>query len=313
MKKLKNPLSIVLGIVFVLYGTAGPSPAQGQYPPGVMYATLLDNVTVLAKTGEFRLKNKMQNVFVPDGSTGKAVLSSGGKEIWQWEWTTDTFGLRPPFKLFAFQQPRYPDGGLVSYDDLKLTKPGDYVFDLYLGDERMYTMPFSLRAKQPDDPFDGGVLYLTDGPWNDWGYLFYSEADPEQNLAWKIWLRAEENKSSRKEIRVEVRRDKDGKLVCENRRNTTTSLRSDWVRHSFDLVNPPVKTSGGAYFKAKDLLSVDGGYTLTMTMEGKPYGTWKFRVEGGKLNHTGRTVRDGADPLRFIEGGKDAWWYSKVG
>ncbi|QQS42039.1 MAG: hypothetical protein IPM63_03590 [Acidobacteriota bacterium] len=310
--KLKNPNSIALAVAVFLFAMANTAAAQGQYPPGVMYATLLDNVTVIAKTGEFRLKNKMQNVFVPEGATGRAVLSSGGKEVWHWDWKTDAFGLRPPYKLFGFSQPFNPDGSLVSYDDLKLTKPGDYVFDLYLGNEKMYTMPFSLRVKQPDDPFDGGALYLTDGPWNDWGYLFYSEADPEQNLAWKIWLRAEENSSTRKEIRVEVKRDKDGKLICENRRNTSTSLRSDWVRHSFDLVNPPVKTSGGAYFKAKDLLAVDGGYTLTMTVEGKPYGTWKFKVAGGKLSHTGRTVRGEADPLRFIEGGKDAWWYSKV-
>ncbi|MCO6510590.1 MAG: hypothetical protein J5I65_07330 [Aridibacter famidurans] len=312
MKKLKNLNSIVLAVAVFLFAMTNTAETQAQYPPGVMYATLLDNVTVIAKTGEFRLKNKMQNVFVSEGATGRAVLSSGGKEVWHWDWKTDAFGLRPPYKLFGFSQPFHPDGSLVSYDDLKLTKPGDYVFDLYLGSEKIYTMPFSVRVKQPDDPFDGGALYLTDGPWNEWGYLFYSEADPEQNLAWKIWLRAEENSSTRKEIRVEVKRDKDGKLICENRRNTSTSLRSDWVRHSFDLVNPPVKTSGGAYFKAKDLLAVDGGYTLTMTVEGKPYGTWKFRVEGGKLNHTGRTVRAGADPLTFIEGGKDAWWYSKV-
>ena len=47
-------------------------------------------------------------------------------------------------------------------------------------------------------------------------------------------------------------------------------------------------------------------------IDDKEYGVWKFKVEGGKLNYTGRTVRGKADPMTFVEGGKDAWWYGKV-
>ena len=36
-----------------------------------------------------------------------------------------------------------------------------------------------------------------------------------------------------------------------------------------------------------------------------------FAVKGGKLNYTGRTLREKADPLTFIEGGRDAWWYCR--
>jgi hypothetical protein len=48
-----------------------------------------------------------------------------------------------------------------------------------------------------------------------------------------------------------------------------------------------------------------------MTIDGNVYGVWKFKVSGGKLNYTGNTVRGQADPLTFVEGGKDAWWYMK--
>ena len=48
-----------------------------------------------------------------------------------------------------------------------------------------------------------------------------------------------------------------------------------------------------------------------MIVNDKPRGTWKFIVKDGKLNYTGRSLRGKADPLTFMEGGRDAWWYTK--
>ena len=282
------------------------------YSPGIMFSTLLENVNVNARGGYFKLGNQMQNVFVPDGSTGRAVLSrANGTEFCHWKWDLDTFGLRPPYKLFSFKNPLNPDGSNFDYSNMKLTQPGKYVMDFYIGEKRFYTFDFSVRTVEPANPFDGATLYLTDGPWNDWGYLFYPDADPSQNLIWKVWLREATHTRASHKVRVEIVRDKDKKLICQSRENTSYSFRNDWVRYSFDMVNPPVKTSGGAYFKAKDLLAVDGGYTLTMKIDGAVYGVWKFRVEGGKFNHTGQTVRGTADPMTFVEGGKDAFWYKR--
>jgi hypothetical protein len=282
------------------------------YPPGIMFSTLMENVSVNARGGFLKLGNQMQNVFMPDGSTGKAVLSrADGTEFCHWKWKLDGFGLKPPYKLFGFAQPLNADGSRFNYQNLKLTKPGAYTFDFFLGDKRFYTFPFSVRTLEPDNPFDGKTRYLTDGPWNDWGYLYYSNADPEQNLIWKIWMREELFSNPSHKVMVKVVRDKGGKVICQSRPNTSKRFRNDWVRHSFDMVNPPVKTSGGAYFKTKDLLAVDGGYTLTMEIDGKLYGVWKFKVAGGKFNYTGRTVRGTADPLTFVEGGKDAFWYKR--
>ncbi|MFZ1702531.1 MAG: hypothetical protein WBO10_07020 [Pyrinomonadaceae bacterium] len=281
-----------------------------QYPPGIMFATLLNSVKVNSRDGWLRLGNQMQNVFMPDGSTGKVVLSKAdGSQICYWEWGLDGFGLKPPYKLFGFKQPAKPGGSRLEMADQKLTQPGKYVLDFYRGENKFYTFPFSIKTLSPDNAFDGNAIYLVDGAWNDWGYLFYSEADPEQNLVWKVWLRETEFTKKDHKVRIEVTRDKDKKLICQNRENTTNRFQHDWVRYDFDLVNPPVKTSGGAYFKAKDMLAVDGAYTLRMTMDGKPHGVWKFSVAGGKLNYTGKTVRGTADTMTFVEGGKDAWWY----
>ena len=110
--------------------------------------------------------------------------------------------------------------------------------------------------------------------------------------------------------RIEITRDGDSKLVCVSR-DITLSIRPEWVRYEFDMIFPKEGTSGGAYFKAKDLLGTDGDYTLTMKLDDKPYGTWKFSIAGNKLQLRGRAERGKADPLTFIEGGRDAFWYCR--
>ena len=113
-------------------------------------------------------------------------------------------------------------------------------------------------------------------------------------------------------MRIEIKRDQDGELVCTSREHTTNSCQPKWTRLEFDMVFPAGKeVPHGTYFKAKDLLETDGAYTLSMKIDDQLYGTWKFAIEGGKLNYTGRTVRGKANPLTFVEGGRDAWWYAK--
>jgi hypothetical protein len=285
-----------------------------KYPPGIMFSNILNNVTLLHRDGRFNLRNQMQNVFMPEGAKGKVVLlKQGGNEICHWLWDLDTFGSKPPYKLFSFKQPLKPDGSNLMITQLKLTEPGEYVLDFYLEEKKFYTFPFTVKILEPANPFDGNKIYVTDGAWNNWGYLYYRDADPEQNLVWKIWMRESEYNQKNHNVQVTVTRDQDKKLICQSLENMTQRFQHTWVRYDFDLINPPVKTSGGAYFKAKDLLAVDGPYTLRMMVDGKPYGVWKFNINSGKLNYTGRTVRDKADPMTFIEGGKDAWWYQKQG
>jgi hypothetical protein len=129
-----------------------------------------------------------------------------------------------------------------------------------------------------------------------------------------MWLRTtrHDKATDYRTVDIEVTRDKDGKVMCVSRDNTSYNLPHTWTRVAFDMVNPPVKTSGGAYFKARDLLAQDGGYTLEMKLDGEYHGTWKLEVKNGKFVTEGRSLRGEADPLTFIEGGRDAWWYEKT-
>jgi hypothetical protein len=283
-----------------------------KYSPGLSFSSLLNGVQMLPKDGQFGL-HQIQATFLPDDcKEGFTVLrTADGKELFQFDWRPQT--LKKPYSLLdVYKATDLITGESPASQRTSLTTPGDYVLDFYLPTEHFFTFPFSVAKVGDDDPFGAGQCYVLNGAWQDWGYLFYTDAKPEQSLQWKVWLRNKGCDEKSIKVRIEIRRDQDGELVCTSREHTTNSCQPKWARLEFDMVFPEGKeVPHGTYFKAKDLLNSDGAYTLTMKIDEQLYGTWKFAVEGGKLNYTGRTLRGEADPLTFIEGGRDAWWYAK--
>jgi hypothetical protein len=285
--------------------------ASRKYPPGLSFSSVLNGVQLLAKNGKFSLTH-LQATFLPDDcKEGCIVLrAADGKEIYQFDWKAQT--LETPYFLLDTYKTTDLRSGESPPGAVPLTTPGDYVLDFYLPTEHFYTFPFSVAKIGSDEAFGAGECYVLNGDWQNWGYLYYTDAKPEQSLEWKVWLRNDGCEEESVKVRVEITRDKDGDLVCTSRENTTYNLQPQWTRIAFDMVFPEGKeVPHGTYFKAKDLLATDGAYTLTMKLDDQPYGTWKFAVKDGKLQYTGRTLRESADPLTFIEGGRDAWWYAK--
>ncbi len=285
--------------------------ASRQYPPGISYSSLLNNVLLVPKDGQFRL-NHIQGTFIPDDCEGGCIVlrKAGGSELCQFDWKPDR--LKKPYCILAIHTVTDLQSGQTLPASYDLKTPGDYVLDFYLPDEHFYTFPFSVRKVGSSDPFGDGDAYVLDGDWQKYGYLFYSDAKPDQSLNWKVWLRSGTAGTLDGKVFVEIKRDADGTLICTSREGTSHRIKPDWVRYEFDTVFPEGRTAPrGTYFKAKDLLETDGAYTLTMTINGEKYGDWKFEVEGGLLKHKGRAVRGEVDALTFIEGGRDAWWYAK--
>ncbi len=308
MKKL------TLLVIALLFVAALCLPAlAAEYPPGIMFASLLNNIRFVSNNASFSLDNQMQGVFMPAGTKGWVIFrKADGAELYRFDFKTEL--IRLPYMRFDFMTATDLRSGQASLLMFPFKEPGSYVLDFYLDSAKFYTFPFSISKKAPSDPFAGGDVYLIDGDWSNWAYLYYPKADPGSSLSFKVWLRHDSADMLTVDYstRIEITRDKDKKLVCTSRENQTISLHREWNRFEFDMIFPMVKTSGGAYFKAKDLLAVDGSYTLKLTLSGKLYGTWKFGVKGGKLTYGDRTDRGKADPLTFIEGGQDAWWYKKM-
>ena len=297
-------------------GQSGSRPTASKdqnrkFPPGLSYSSVLGGVKLLPEKGRFSLYH-IQATFLPDDCKGGSVVlrTADGTELAQFDWKPDL--LKKPYSLLDVHKITDLKSGETVTAFFDLSKPGDYVLDFYIPAEHYFTYPFSVAKIGGDDPFGEGQCYVLNGDWRSWGYLYYEDAKPDMNLAWKVWLRHDGCAEKDVKIAVEIRRDKDGALVCTSREGTTYSLKSEWVRYAFDMVFPQGKeVPRGTYFKAKHLLATDGAYTLTMKIDDTLYGTWKFAIEGGKLMYSGRTVRGAADPLTFIEGGRDAWWYAR--
>jgi hypothetical protein len=289
-----------------------PSLAGAQdRPPGLSFASLLNNIQYQTDKCYFTLGNQMQATFIAPNTKGWVILSkSDGTELYRYDFETQE--IKTPYTLLDFNKTTDLRLNKTAINSIELKETGEYVLSFYLDKGKFYTFPFSIKMVPSPDPFQGGDLHFLDGDWENWAYLMYPGADPEQNLLFKVWLRHEEHSVLGKDAKIviQITRDKDKKVVCESREGEWT-LPREWQRFEFDMVFPTEKTAYGQYFKTKDLLVVDGAYTIKMKINGTPYGSWNFAVAGGKLNYTGRTERGKADPLTFIEGGRDAWWYMR--
>ncbi len=307
---------VSLALVVVAPVTA---PAQEEMPPSIMWGSVLGGVTMHHANPRFAFFpfDPVTAVFLPpaesntiypynpvDGGNFSAVISSAdGTELARYVF----YALARPAPFWPVDDSWLTDlttGERIQTKQMPLA-PGDYVIDFFLEGERFFTYSFSVSTLDSDDPFRPATYWFLDGPWRDWGCLTYAEADPQQLLTWMAFLRNKARETS-KTVRMEVviSRDADGATVCTSRPGMSRDLLPEWRRHRFELVHPT-----GAQFHAADLLARDGAYTLRMTMDGEPYGTWRFQVAGGRLQYVGRAVRGQVDPLAFVEGGMDEWWY----
>ena len=299
------------------------SVEAGNNPPGFMFSGVLNGIKMDPRKGDFYLA-QIQAVFLPtpsvksksiypynpdDGGKLWAILKKAdGSEVARYDFFAELrkapYWLLNSYKATETQTGNKPPSGRIHLDK------GAYTLDFWVEGAHFYHFPFKVDVLSSTSDFNPEEFYYLDGAWNDWGYFYYRNAKPDQNIQWKVWLRNKGTESNTDaKVKLEVKRG--GKLVSTNRANMTFSLRPEWIRYEFDLIFPPKGTSGGGYFKAKDLVSTDGAYTLSISVNGASYGTWKFKVAGGKFQPVGKTVRGTADPLTFVEGGVDAFWYKK--
>jgi hypothetical protein len=294
----------------------GRGEAEEQ-PPGLTFSGLLNAVKLNSADGQFRIE-KIQAVSLPEaksttsfpydpdggGKIWTILKKADGPEVYRFDWYVEK--LDPPLWLLgSYKAKDLRTGKDEGVGPVPLAEPGNYVLEFHLESGKFYTFPFAVSKAGPP----GGEGYFLDGAWEDWGYLLYAGANPEEGLQFKVWLRNKAIGEKTVRIKIEIK-DAAGKLLCTSRPDMSQTLTPEWNRFAFDLISPMEGTSGGAYFKAKDLLANDGNYVLRMEMDGQLYAEWPFTVADHKLNYVGRTLR-GSDPLTFIEGGKDAWWYEK--
>jgi hypothetical protein len=168
-------------------------------------------------------------------------------------------------------------------------KAGDYTLEYLLSDKVLAKISLVVEAG------DGG-FYL-DGPWNEWGYVSFKDASSP--VLFHAWFRSKEAKGKKAIVKVELLKGK--KVVA----TTTKDLffNSQWGERNVNFDQ--------GRFTGKDLLK-DGAYQFRVTVGGALYGTYKLKVNGGKIvpideQDSSKTT----DVASLMEGGGDQWYLKR--
>ncbi|MEP0814630.1 MAG: hypothetical protein HRF49_08210 [bacterium] len=308
---MKRKLSILFAVIIAAQFFC--SAFAADYPPGIKYSTFLKAFNYNSENGSLML-NSFDAVFLPDD----VFTSSGTQKLWAIVRNSSGGDLyRLDFYVFRGNPP-YSN---VSHYNLSALGPlpangmtmdffrsGDYVMDFYTSAGKFFSFPFSIDATPSSDPFTPG-LYRINGDWADWAYFRYADADPANNLFFTVWLRNSSGpgyKLVKQKIKIF---NKNGGAYVFSAQDRSVNLSPGWTHYDFTIATTAEPRPYAIV--ANDLLKTDGDYVLKIFLDDQLYGEWEFSVQGGKFAPAGRTIRGTADPLTFIEGGRDEFWYAK--
>ncbi|MEP7339869.1 MAG: hypothetical protein ABI977_19170 [Acidobacteriota bacterium] len=303
---------------------AAPAFAQNAATdcrPGISFGSLVGSVRVGYTDGRLSI-DKLYAVCLPmpakqsesnypynpdtGGKLSMVVKTADGRTLNTYVWSAERFGT-------LWELSRYKVIG--GYEAVKPLGAGNFVLDFAAEDKLFYKFPFSVVAIKSDDPYQPpGNRYFIEGPWNEYGNLFYQRNDPQSSLSFTTWVQDKSGKEGKRSVPYELKliRSKDNKVLAED--TATLRLEPRWLKA--DLLLSPTDGDGKSYFKAGELLREDGAYRMRFTIDGKLYGEYAFTVKGGRIQFQGRQVREGTDPMihivDFVYGGKySSWWVKR--
>jgi hypothetical protein len=204
------------------------------------------------------------------------------------------------------------------YEAVKPLRAGAYYLEFAAEDKPFYRFPFSVAEVKSDDPYQpAGTRYLLEGPWNDYGNIYYQRNDPASSLSFTVWVQDRAgNDKGRRGVPYEMKlvRERNGAVIAQD--VATLRVEPRWLK--FDTLLKPAGGDPNSYFKAGELLREDGDYSFRFTLDGKPYGKYPFTVRGGRIQLQGNQVRERTNALDYISesisGGRYAsWWVRREG
>ncbi|HEX8071219.1 MAG TPA: hypothetical protein VF546_14785 [Pyrinomonadaceae bacterium] len=315
--------ALALG-AWLLCGGARPALAQkAQTPcvPGISYWSLMGAVGVGYADGRLRL-DKLYAVCLPaparqsetnyaynpdDGGTLATVVKrANGPALNTYVWYGENIA-----GLWELSHYKVVGGA----ETIKPLAPGAYELEFQLEGKPFYRFPFNVVSVPSDDPYQpAGPRYFVEGPWNEYGNIFYQRNDPESSLRFTTWVQDKAGHAGRRSVpyQAQVVRARDGKVLATD--DGTLRLEPRWLQLDLSF-----RTAGGdpnAYTKAGELLREDGTYTVRLNIDGQPYGAYPFTVQGGKIQLQDRQVRERTDPqlfiLDYLYGGRyTSWWIKR--
>ena len=170
---------------------------------------------------------------------------------------------------------------------LKELAPGDYALEFARDKNVFQTFRFSVMTKASPDVYRPGIIYLTDGPWRDEGIL---EGVGCFNFRLRASYELADAKPTPVPFRLTLTRDKDKKLIGEADGKLMLDNTWKFARVCFD--RPDVETTKDhSTIKLQEIATVNGGYTIDLSYDGKPYARYKLVVSDGRINGDDLTAR----------------------
>ena len=310
-------------LAFTLFQTPDPhSPTEKKTcAPGISFWNLLDEVRIGYTDGRLGIgrlyavclpaparQSTSAYAYDPDsgGKLSTVVKTADGKVLNSYVWYGESIsGL--------WELSRYKVVG--GHEAVKPLAPGSYLLEFAVEDKPFYRFPFSVVTIKSDDPYQpAGNRYFLEGPWNDYGNIFYQRNDPQSSLRFTTWVQDKVGNQNKASVPYDVKlvSARDGRVLASH--TGTLRLEPRWSKA--DLYFRPAGGDQNAYFKAGDLLREDGRYSIRLALDNKQYGEYPFVVKGGRIELQGKQIRENTDPMVYIVdylyGGRyTSWWIAR--
>jgi hypothetical protein len=312
---MRTKLAALFLCALCVSATAAEQKIAAPCTPGISFWSLLGAMDVGYTDGRLRI-NKLYAVCLPEPKTpseSNYVYSpeSGGKLTTVIKNAQDevvnTFVWRAENISGLWELSEYKVlGGVVKQLDA-----GHYSLAFLADGAMLGRFGFSVATAPSDDPYaPAGTRYFIDGPWSEYGNIFYQRNDPQSALRFTTWVQDRTIQPEKKTVPYEVQlvRARDGKVLGHDK----GELHADPQWKPLEVYFHSGDGAASSEVKAADVLSEDGVYRIRFDMSGKPYGTYSFTVNGGKIQLQGRQL-DATEPANrivdYLYGGRyRSWW-----
>lgn len=286
--------------------------------PGISFWKLLDAVSIGYSDGRLNIsklyavclptpaKQSSSNYpYDPDGG-GKlttVIKSADGKPLGTYVWYAESIG-----GLWELSNYKVVGGP----QSVKPLGAGNYSLEFAADDRPFYRFPFSVVEGKSDDPYQpSGPRYFIEGPWNQYGNIFYQRNDPQSTLRFTTWLQQKVGHEGKTSAPYEVKliNVKSGMVIGQDM--ATLSLQPRWLQADFYFKDAVADKN--LNLNAAALLREDGNYSVHLTISGKLYGEYPFVVKSGRIQFQGKQIRENTDArdyiVDYLSGGRySSWW-----
>ena len=213
MTRILNALALALALALVQAPAAraqnAPAPCVA---PGVSFWSLLESVGVGYADGRLTVgrlyavclpaparASASNYAYDPDGGGKLSTLvkTADGRVLNTFVWNAESIGG-------LWEMSRYKVVG--GPQAVKPLGAGSYLLEFAVEDKPFYRFPFSVVEGKNEDPYQPpGQRYFVEGPWNEYGNVFYQRNDPQSSFKFTTWVQDKSGRPAQRSVPYEAK------------------------------------------------------------------------------------------------------------